>query len=199
MMQNPNSIEEAVIRKAEEESKRIIDDAEGRAQQILRDAEQEKNKKLEDIKQKSIEKARKTAEQLETKAKTEAKKTILARKKEIIIKITEDARKIIEKRHLDYNIAESLRNLLSETLPMFPQDAKLNIFVNPKDIDTIKLVLRELSLSNHFVKSRNDILGGVILESSDGLVKIDNSYDSSLKNYLQMYLPEISRIIFESR
>lgn len=198
-LQNSKSIEEAILERARNEAEKMILEARMRAEQLLKNAGHEKNKKLESIRMRTIEEVNAEVERMQVKANTETKRMLQDKKNELLARLAEQTREAIEKREFTYSVKESLKNLLLEALPMFPQQAKLHIFVNLKDLNAAESVLKELNLSNFAdVEAKKDMLGGVIVESSDGRLKVDNSYDTRLKRYMQSFLPDISRMLFES-
>jgi len=195
----PKSIKEAILEQANDEAEKIVEEARKKAQRILKNAEEEKNKMMEAIRSKAIEEANRMVERIQSEANADAKKIMLEKKAALLAKITEEIREVIEQRKFNYAAEESIKSLLLEGLPMFSKESKLRVFVNSKDLSAAKRVLQELKPPNSVsVEAKNDMLGGVIIESSDGLLRIDSSYDTRMRNYLEAFLPDIRRILFES-
>lgn len=82
---------------------------------------------------------------------------------------------------------------------MFSEDSKLHMYVNSKDLNSARKVLKDLKLSDSMdIETNDNILGGVIIESWDHRVRVDNSYDARLNSYIEKHLSQIGKALFES-
>ncbi len=199
MTDSAGSIRQAILDRAQEEAQKIIDQARQRAEQTLKNAEQEKNARIEKMKLKIIEETKQELDRIQAKANIEARKTVVERKMALLAKIHDETRRVLQKREFSYNIEEFIRNSLKECLPTFPDKTDLRMYVNSRDLTAAKKVLSELKLSNTVnVESDNSILGGIIIESSDKRLRVDDSYDTRLSSYLEKRLSDVGAALFQS-
>ncbi len=199
MTDSAGSIRQAILDRAQEEAQKIIDQARQRAEQTLKNAEQEKNARIEKMKLKIIEETKQELDRIQAKANIEARKTVVERKMALLAKIHDETRRVLQKREFSYNIEEFIRNSLKECLPTFPDKTDLRMYVNSRDLTAAKKVLSELKLSNTVnVESDNSILGGIIIESSDRRLRVDDSYDTRLSSYLEKRLSDVGAALFQS-
>jgi len=63
------------------------------------------------------------------------------------------------------------------------------VYCNEKDKESVK---------NYKVKEAN-ILGGVIAESKDGMLRVDYSYDLLLKQLKDELLPQLNKMLFHKK
>ncbi len=199
MTDSAGSIRQAILDRAQEEAQKIIGQARQRAEQTLKNAEQEKNARIEKMKLKIIEETKQELDRIQAKANIEARKTVVERKMALLAKIHDETRRVLQKREFSYNIEEFIRNSLKECLPTFPDKTDLRMYVNSRDLTAAKKVLSELKLSNTVnVESDNSILGGIIIESSDRRLRVDDSYDTRLSSYLEKRLSDVGAALFQS-
>ncbi len=199
MTDSAGSIRQAILDRAQEEAQKIIGQTRQRAEQTLKNAEQEKNARIEKMKLKIIEETKQELDRIQAKANIEARKTVVERKMALLAKIHDETRRVLQKREFSYNIEEFIRNSLKECLPTFPDKTDLRMYVNSRDLTAAKKVLSELKLSNTVnAESDNSILGGIIIESSDRRLRVDDSYDTRLSSYLEKRLSDVGAALFQS-
>ena len=181
-------VREAVLERARKEAEKIIEDAKRKAEEIVskarRDYEIRVRRKKEEIVSKiiseeSIKYIRKVVElnvRL-TNVKNEVLNNLLEGIKVRLRECSDDVRR------------KSLRKLLSEVLEsgVIPSNIKIVIKVTKKDLRIIKDVLKELNIEDRVLRIDtlgDDFLGGVIVESEDGVLAIDNTYKARLEKLL---------------
>ncbi|MBW6462155.1 MAG: hypothetical protein K0B07_03860 [DPANN group archaeon] len=81
-----------------------------------------------------------------------------------------------------------LQKLMYEALEQMP-DAK-RVYVNKNDLSLVKPFAKDM------VVSEKDMLGGIIIENSDGTVRIDNSFDLLLETIRKDTLKSVADILF---
>ncbi|MFH0848293.1 MAG: V-type ATP synthase subunit E family protein [archaeon] len=198
-MQEGASLKEAILRQATEEGEKIIAEAEQEAGQVLQSAKQQRDTQLETIRLGIIQQANKRMERTQAEAKAQAKKATLQHKTRLIAKLRDDVRKQIETSQSTDAAGQSIKKLLVQALQMFPQSPRLRITVRDSQMSVAKKVIEELGLSSSAtIEGTGGIIGGVMIESADGLIRVDNSCDTRLKSYFRASLPEINRALFES-
>lgn len=193
------NIRDVVFKKAEEEAINIIENARKEAEKIIEGSvkrkkeivEEERNKIMKDI---GID--RRIAE-----ARMKSRQIISLAKNRIIKKAEEEVKKLLESMDEKKRL-KSLQILVTEAIDEILSNFEVGI---GKVIICISKKDRELSRElMEYIRTRFkdidveikevDILGGVIVESPDGGIIIDNSYDSRLKKALDSLLNEFQRI-----
>lgn len=192
-----DKIREAILKKAQEEADAIVQEAEAKAREMKTQAERQRDIKFEEKKKKMITDARRSASRTLAQASLTARKKILEAKDAIIKEVLAQVRE-----ELSGNVARKdvYVHLIEETVAAFETDKKVNLRVAPKDIETIREIVGENgSLKDKIDEiSEIDCLGGVMAESADGMVSIDNTFDMRLEMLLPKMLPEIGKKLFGS-
>ncbi|NTV23507.1 MAG: hypothetical protein HGA85_03985 [Nanoarchaeota archaeon] len=65
------------------------------------------------------------------------------------------------------------------------------------DVETVYCSKQDIDSLKKFKPKETDIIGGVIVESKDGSMRLDLSYETLLDGLRQEALPEITKILFE--
>ena len=190
-------IREAILKKAQEEADAIVKEAEAKAREMKAQAERQRNVRFEEQKKKIISDAHRRASRTIAQASLTARKTILRAKDDIIKKILARTREELSK---EITRKESFVHLIEETVAAFETDEKVNLLVAPRDIETIREIVGETDSLKEKINEIGEIncLGGIMAESTDGMVSIDNTFDMRLDMLLPKMLPEIGRILFGS-
>jgi len=174
-------IGEEEIRKIKEEAKneaeKIISDAKAEAEEILRKAKEEAEKEAERYKKQEI-----------SSVNLEMKRLLLNKKKEIL----EEVIKIVEDRIRKMD-PDTKRKLL-ENLIKSNADGEMVVYSNKDDEPLVREIIS--GMSNLKYGGNIDCLGGVILESIDGEVRINLTFDELLKQLYDQKMSEVSKILF---
>ncbi|HUS04174.1 MAG TPA: V-type ATP synthase subunit E [Dehalococcoidia bacterium] len=189
-------ISEAVITKVRAEAQNIIEEAEERARKEIERAKKQRKIKLEEQKRKMLEEAEEEAARISAQAAIKARQELLSAKTDIINEIINRVRNELSgsssnKKHL--------LNLIKEATDGLGTD-KVRIYVAAKDIGIVKNFLEgERKLSGKIMEIKEGgFLGGVIAESIDGKLRIDNTYETRLEMLLPKLLPEINKKLFQA-
>ncbi|MCC6010696.1 MAG: V-type ATP synthase subunit E, partial [Fervidicoccaceae archaeon] len=129
--------------------------------------------------------------QIESEARLKARIIVSQTKAEIIEKLFEDIKRKLEDRQFD--VKKSLELLLTQSLK--EASAIKKIVVSPKDKKILEDIISEFGLKNIDIKENENMIGGLIVESVDGVI-IDNSYDTRLLNLKEKRLHEIQRLLW---
>lgn len=183
-----NEIREKLLSEAKEKAERIVKEAENKANEIIKQAHEEWKRKYDEYKKQELRKIYEKKAQIESEARLKARNIIVQTKAEIIEKLFEDAEKKLCER--DFDVKKSLESLL--TLSLKEANAIRKIIVSPKDKKIVEELISELGLADIEIVEDNDMIGGLIIESVDGVL-IDNSYDTRLRNLKEKLLDEIQR------
>jgi V/A-type H+-transporting ATPase subunit E len=180
---------ETVVKSIRQEAKKECEElrmqGEGEAEKILKEAHAKRDKILAD----ALKEAVKAADRLRThelaRVELENKRARLVMEKELLDQAIERAK-------------ERIRNLR----PVLDQDLMRRLITKHQSEGTVvhsadrhdSLVRGSCSLryGGHI-----DCLGGIIIESADGSVRFDYTYDSILERASDMAMKEVARILFE--
>lgn len=200
-MESIELLEKAVLEKAHREAESRIDRAVKEARKIIEEAEEMKRKSIEDEKRKILEELNYDARIAE--AKLRARLIIHNAKHQIIRELEKSIINFLENLSIEERL-KSLLKLLDEALQ--------SIFHSYGSVDqvVIKISKRDAQFSNQLKEYARvryginissvefvEIFGGLILESTDGMISIDNSYDSRISIILKNALPNLVKEIFQ--
>ncbi|HIQ03267.1 MAG TPA: hypothetical protein EYH40_02470 [Desulfurococcales archaeon] len=194
MSEEIDKIRQILIDRARREAKEIVEKAKMEARRIIEEALRQKDEKVKKVREEVLEKAKKKAEEEILLVKIEAKKRIAKVKNEILSNLWS---RVIEKlASKNTGRRESLRKLLLEALEAIPSP-NVVVYVSERDRKLVEEVLSEVNVGKRILDIKVcNILGGVIVESADKLIRIDNSYDTRLSSIKHKYLHIITRKLF---
>lgn len=194
-MQGMEKISEAVLGKVKLDAQQIIKEAEDKALQEVENAEKELESRFEEEKRKAIEEAEREATIIQTQASIEARRELSRIKADIIDNIISTVKATLRNTSSDES---SLLSLIKEVVDGLGVD-KARIYVSPKDMSKVQRFLeRDQELASRIIEIKEfDCTGGVIAETIDGKISLDNTYDTRLEMLLPRILPEISKGLFE--
>ncbi len=200
-MESLELLKKAVLEKALKEAEMKINRAEEEAKRIIEEVERIKKNRIEEEKKKIIEELNYDAKIAE--AKLRARLVIHDVKHQIIKEIEKNIINLLMNLNTEVRL-QSLFRLLDEALQ--------HIFHSYGNISQIiiKVSKRDTNLANQlkeYVRSKygievvgiesTEILGGLIIESPDGIISIDNSYNSRISIILRNMLPNLAKEIFQ--
>jgi vacuolar-type H+-ATPase subunit E/Vma4 len=184
-------IKEKLLSEAREKAENIVREAEEKANEIIRQAQEEWRRRYEEYKRQELKKIYEKNAQIESEARLKARVIVSQTKAEIIEKLFEDTKRKLEDRQFD--VKKSLELLLTQSLKEASTIKK--IIVSPKDKKILEDIISEFGLKNIDIKENENMIGGLIVESVDGVI-IDNSYDTRLLNLKEKRLNEIQRLLW---
>ncbi|MEM3501134.1 MAG: V-type ATP synthase subunit E [Candidatus Bathyarchaeia archaeon] len=198
---------------------KIIDDAREAASSILDEAKTSKQRYIEEVRRRVTEKAEKECREIIRKAEHEAEGLVRRKSVEASIRarwrILSEKRKIVDKvfQMVEENI-HSVRNednylkmleRLIEEAAVAAGGGRLEVLLN-KDDSRLRLPLKEiagrvssrLGADTTLVKSVKTIeaTGGVIIQSSDGKTRVDNTLSSVIKRERERLEPRVNMLLF---
>ena len=190
------NISEAVISKVKVEALDIIKEAEAKAREERAKATKQRGVKLHEEKQRLLGEARQEAARIVAQASIKSRQELSRAKNAVINKMTDRVRQ--ELSQISSNEKYSM-TLIQEAVEAIGAD-KARIYVLPKSVDaTRKLLESNKELANRITEVKEaNFTGGIIAESIDGTLRIDNSYESRLEMLLPILLPEINNELFET-
>ena len=188
-------IRKAILDKAKEDADKIISDAEIKAKEAIEKAEGQKEQKFEDEKKKIISEARREASRILAQASLKSRQEILKEKDAVIneiIKMVKD--ELLQEEQGN----EIFIHLIEEAIDALKSEDKIRLLVSHKDLDIVRKVIEEnSSLKEKIAEVAGiDCIGGIMIETINGMVSIDNTFDTRLEMLMPKILPEIGKNLF---
>ena len=194
-MMGMEKISDAILDKVRVEAQDIIKEAEEKARERVEKAKRQREAKLEEEKGKLIEEAKEEATRILAQSSITARRELLLAKTRIIDEIINRVKKTLSVISGDES---SPLDLIKEAINTLDSD-KARIYVSPKYVSSVRKSLKgDKQLADRITEIREfDGTGGVIVESNDGKIRIDNTYDTRLEMLLPKLLPEIGKELFQ--
>ncbi len=176
----------------------IKDEARARAEEIVEEAETEKEERLEEarkkaekVKQEARENAEKEAEALReqeiSSAKLESRKMKSREERDLLADLRRDVRE--ELAQLEEGREDMTRPLLETSVEELDEDEG-TVYCAEGDEELVQGLVDEYEGLEF--GGTTDVLGGVVVESSDGRIRVDNSFDSVLNTVWNNSMREVS-------
>ncbi len=191
-MEAVERLREAVFRAAREKAERILAEARENAESIIKRAEEERRKRLEEEGNRILTEARLRAREILAEAKLQAKAEVAKAK----LKVLEELKGRVLEALASLGEAErekSLKALISEALDYLPP-GKIVVAVNPRDVGLAEKVVSELALDAEVVTA--EIVGGAVVSTPDGGIRVLNSYEQRLEEHLEKRMHEVMASLF---
>lgn len=171
----------ALLRRAEEERRRILHEAEAEAQQIRREAEAQ----LERLRAERVDAARRRAREhlglrlsdIGVNRRAEEARLV----DEARMRVLAVARERLSRMRDGPGHATGLGRMLDESLAELGSDRKVVVVVDLRDRETITSELQRRLLTDVSLRVAGPFLGGVQVVAGDGDVVIDNTFDARLQ------------------
>ena len=190
-----DKIRDAILKKAKGEAEQIMADARTRATEMINRAKEQRQSRFEDEKKKRISEARREASKITAQSSLKSRQDILREKDAILNKIIEKVKDQLSRTTME---KEHFLSLARETLEAFETDKQVVLFVSPKDLTTVRSFIEEDSNLKDKISNVKelDCLGGILVQTEDGMVSIDNTYDTRLEMLMPKILPEVGKNLF---
>ena len=194
-MTGADKIREGVLNKAQAEAAQIVSEAESKAKELIEKTQFQNAQRLEQEKNKLVAEARRKASKILAQASLRTRQEILMQKNAVIKELFSGVKNRLSKNMPD---TKSLLRLLEETIEAFGTEQKIRISVSPKDLKAMREIIEGSDRLQERIMEVNETncLGGVLAETLDGMVSIDNTFDTRLEMLMPKLLPEISRELF---
>ncbi|MES3518232.1 MAG: V-type ATP synthase subunit E [Natronomonas sp.] len=173
---------EEIRQEGETRAEEIVSEAEQDAEQIRQEAERDVERQIDQEREQKL-----------SGAKLEAKQERLAARREILGDVRADIEAEIAA--IDGDEREELtRSLLAAAAEEFDADS---VRVHGRDADTELLETIVAEYDGFEVGDPIDCLGGVVVESDESRVRVNNTFDSVLEEVWDDNLRDISNRLFE--
>lgn len=193
-METPK-MREAILSKARQEAQELVDEARSRAGDMVLKAEEQWRQRFETEKQRLLSDSRREAARIIAQADLRARQELLKEKDGIIREMISRV-----KQRLTGNTPETgtLSHLIEEAVDAFQSDQPLKIKTAGKDIAKVRdIVSRDPKLKERVADVQETVcMGGVISESADGMVSVDNTFDTRLEMLIPKLMPRVGDILF---
>jgi V/A-type H+-transporting ATPase subunit E len=174
---------EEIREQGEERAEEIIADAEADAEEIREEREAEVEREIEQRREQAI-----------SSAKLEAKQARLEARRDAL----EDVREAVEAAIVDID-GERRRSLTAALLDAaaeeFDDDETVSVYGRADDQELLEDLLE--AYDGFSVAGAHDCLGGVVVESEESRVRVNNTFDSILETVWENNLKELSNRLFE--
>ncbi len=174
---------EEIRTEGEERAEEIESAAEDDAQEILETAEQEAEREIEQLREQRL-----------SSAKLEAKQKRLEARRDVLGDVREQVE--TELAGLEGDTREELTRALLEAASVeFDEDDDVSVYGRAEDADLLESIADDYD--GYEYAGEHDCLGGVVVESEQSRVRVNNTFDSVLEDVWEDNLREISNRLFE--
>jgi len=184
-----DNIVQEIYKKGEEQVQAIISEAKSEAEKIIKEAEEKAKEILEKARKEGEKEAEALRRQEISSVRLEMKRELLNKQREVL----EAVFKAVEERVKNMDL-ETKKKIYSALLKQYAID-NMVIYSNKDDEDLIKSLIQELGLNAKY-GGNIECLGGVVIESSDGEVRINLTFEELLNQLYEQKMSELSKMLF---
>ena len=175
---------ESIRSAADAEAAEIIEEAEADADAILAAAEAEASQQIERERERAKSSAGLEAKQERLAARRDLLEDVYAAVEEAIVDLDGEQRKELTTAVLNAGRAE------------FDDDASIRVYCREDDEELLESILADVEDAT--LDGTVDCLGGVVLESDEARVRVNNTFDSILETVWEDELKDISDQLFDA-
>ncbi|MFC4439442.1 MULTISPECIES: V-type ATP synthase subunit E [Natrialbaceae] len=189
-----DTVVEDIREEARARAEKIRNEGEARAEEIESAAEADADEILENAEQEAERETEQLREQRLSSAKLEAKQKRLEARRDVLGDVREQVED--ELIALEGETREELtRELLDAASAEFDEDDDVSVYGRADDRELIESILDDYD--GYEYAGERDCLGGVVVESDQSRVRVNNAFDSVLEDVWEDNLREISNRLFE--
>ena len=189
-----DTVVEDIKEEAHARAENIRDDGESRAEEIVSAAEADADEILEQAEREVEREIEQLREQRLSSAKLEAKQKRLEARRDVLGDVSEQVE--AELAALEGETREELtRTLLEATSEEFDDGDDVRVYGRSDDQKLLESILEDYD--GYEYAGEYDCLGGVVVESDQSRVRVNNTFDSVLEDVWEENLREISNRLFE--
>jgi V/A-type H+/Na+-transporting ATPase subunit E len=189
-----DTVVEDIREEARARAEKIRGEGEARAEEIETAAEEDAEEIVENARREADRETEQLREQRLSSAKLEAKQKRLEARRDVLA----DVRKQVEAELVDLDDAprEALtRELLDAASVEFDEGNDVSVYGRSDDQAMLETILADYD--GYEYAGERDCLGGVVVESQQSRVRVNNTFDSVLEDVWEDNLREISNRLFE--
>ncbi|AEH36457.1 V-type ATP synthase subunit E [Halopiger xanaduensis] len=191
-----DTVVEDIREEAHARAEEIRAEGESRADEIESAAEEDAEATLEEAEREVDREIDQLREQRLSSAKLEAKQKRLEARRDVLGEVREQVEE--ELASLDGNTREELtRALLEAAGTEFDAGDDVSVYGREDDRELIESILEDDAFDGYEYAGERDCLGGVVVESDQSRVRVNNTFDSVLEDVWEDNLQAISNRLFE--
>ncbi|MFC4553383.1 MULTISPECIES: V-type ATP synthase subunit E [Halorussus] len=189
-----DTVVEDIRNEARERAEEIRAEGEERAEQIVADAEADAEETLAEQERRTEQSIAQECEQRLSSAKLEAKQKRLEARRDVL----QDVRSQVEDRIVNLEgdrRKELTQELLDAASEEFEDSDTVRVYGRPEDDELLTDVVTDYD--GYEYAGEYDCLGGVVVESDQSRLRVNNTFDSVLEAVWEDNLQDISNRLFE--
>jgi len=189
-----DTVVEDIRNEARERAKEIRSEGDARADEIISEAESDADEIIAEQERETEQTIAQEREQKLSSAKLEAKQKRLEARRDVL----QDVRSSVEDRlaGLEGGDREKLtRELLDAASEEFEDGDTVRVYGKSEDDELLTDVVSDYG--NYEYAGEYDCLGGVVVESDQSRLRVNNTFDSVLESVWEDNLQDISKRLFE--
>ncbi|PSP57140.1 V-type ATP synthase subunit E [Halobacteriales archaeon QS_1_67_19] len=189
-----DTVVEDIRNEARERAKEIRSEGDERAGEIVSEAEADAEEILAEQERETEQTIAQEREQKLSSAKLEAKQKRLEARRDVL----EDIRAEVEDRIADLEgdrREELTRELLEAASEEFDDGDTVRVYGKPEDDELLTDIVGDYD--GYEYAGEHDCLGGVVVESDQSRLRVNNTFDSVLEDVWEDNLQDISKRLFE--
>ncbi|WP_439027759.1 V-type ATP synthase subunit E [Haloarchaeobius sp. DT45] len=190
------TVVEDIRDEARARAEEIREDAEAEAEEIISEAEADAEETLEEAERAAERKVEQEREQQLSSAKLEAKQMRLEARRDVLEQVREDVESAIVDLDGDERV-ELTRTLLDAAAGEFDDVDSALVYGRADDEDLLGDILADYD--GYEYAGEYDCLGGVVVESEESRLRVNNTFDSVLEDVWEDNLREISSRLFDEQ
>ncbi len=184
-----DSVVQEIYKRGEEEAKKIVEEAKKEAERIIAEAEE----KVKDILEKARIEGQKEAEALRrqelSSARLEMKRKLLNKQREILEAVFQSVKERIKGMDL-----ETKKRIYTSLIKNHASEGVV-IYSNREDEDLVKSIIQELGINAKY-GGNIECLGGIIIESPEGELRVNLTFEELLNQLYEQKVSELSKMLF---
>ena len=189
-----DNVVEDIRDEASARAEEIRNEGERRAEEIVETAEADAEELLDARKEDVERQIEQEREQAVSGAKLEAKQERLEARRDVLEDVRSRAETELRELSGD-DRAELTRALLDEAATEFEGEASVAVYGRADDADLIEELVADYDGFEY--GGEHDCLGGVVVDSTDSRVRVNNTFDSVLGDVWEDNLKDVSGILFD--
>ncbi len=192
-MEEMDKISAAILDKVKEEARQIIEEAEEKGKAEIETAKKNREIRFANERRRLIAGAEAEAARISAQASIGERQELLSAKSNVLSNVIAKVKKELSFVSNEANMI----NLIKESISGLGV-SEVKIYLSKKDVAMVKGILNKNKELGSKVKAVETINcnGGVVIESIDGSLRIDNTFDTRLDMILPRVIPEISKELF---
>ncbi|USZ66939.1 V-type ATP synthase subunit E [Halorussus salilacus] len=189
-----DTVVEDIRNEARERAKEIRSEGDERADEIVSEAEADAEEILAEQERETEQAISQEREQKLSSAKLEAKQKRLEARRDVLQDVRESVEERIATLEGDDRV-ELTRELLDAAAEEFDDGDTVRVYGKPDDDELLTDLVSEYD--GYEYAGEYDCLGGVVVESSESRLRVNNTFDSVLEDVWDDNLQDISTRLFE--